>query len=316
MSEIIGHGEFKYEHLVEWQNLPEGMPLIETPGVAVNSKDEIHALTRNTEHPVMVFDSDGNFLRSFGAGVFSDRTHGITIGPDDSVYCADDGTHTITKFSLDGTLMVTFGEVGKPAEKWSGEPFNRPTHAAVSRNTGDVFISDGYGNSRVHRYSADGRYLNSWGEPGIDAGQFIRPHNIAVDGEDCVYVADRECHRVQIFDSGGEFIKMWGNIHRPDGMTFGPDGNLYIAELNGMTGVDDAPGLGHRVSVISPDGELLARVGDSLEGEVSGRFVAPHGIGVDSNLNVYVGEVSYTIRGQHMVPPREIRSLSKLRKVA
>ena len=315
MSVILGDGVFSYEALDGWEKLAEGVRLHECPGVAVDSTDRVHVLTRNKEHPVMVFDRQGDWLDSFGQGVFSERTHGITIGPDDMVYCADDGTHTITKFDPKGKLLMTIGTPGKPSEKWGGAPFNRPTHVAVSPNTGDLFVSDGYGNSRIHRYTADGRLLHSWGEPGIDAGQFIRPHNLAVDGEDRVYVADRECHRVQVFDSDGVFITMWSNIHRPDGITIGPDGNFYIGELNGMPGVDDAPGLGHRVSVLSPGGELLARLGHPDEGEEPGRFIAPHGIAVDSHGDIYVAEVSYTIRGSHMDPPRELKSLKKLRKV-
>src|SRR6266581_138683 len=271
MADTVGSGDFTYEHLVSWQKLPDGMKLTETPGVAVNSQDRVYAITRNTANPVMVFDSDGNFLFAFGEGVFSQRTHGILIGPDDSVFCADDGTHTITKFTPDGKLLMTLGTPGQPAEKWGGKPFNRPTHAAVSPVTGDLYVSDGYGNSRIHKYTGDGTLLMSWGEPGIDAGQFIRPHNMAVDDQDRVYVADREAHRVQVFEANGKFITMWNNIHRPDGMTLGPDGNIYIGELNGMGGVDDAPGLGHRVSILSREGKLLERIGDPDEGEKPGQ---------------------------------------------
>ena len=128
-------------------------------------------------------------------------------------------------------------------------------------------------------------------------------------------MADRECHRVQVFDADGTFVTMFSNIHRPDGMTIGPDGNLYIGELNGIPGVDTAPGLGHRVSIVSREGKLLARIGDPIEGEKPGQFIAPHGVGVDSKGDVYVGEVSFTIRGSKMTPPRELRSLSKLRRV-
>ncbi len=312
---IVGSGKFTYEALPTWQKLPDGVTLKETPGVAVNSRDEVYAITRNTDHPVMVFDREGNFLRSFGKGIFSERTHGIFIGPDDTVYCADDGTHTITKFTPEGELLLTIGTAGQPARRWCGEPFNRPTHAAVSPVTGNLYISDGYGNSRVHKFSPDGRCLLSWGEPGIDPGQFIRPHNVAVDAQDRVYVADRECHRVQVFDADGNFLTMWNNIHRPDGLTLGPDGNIYIGELNGIPGVDDAPGLGHRVSILSTQGELLARFGDPVEGEGPGQFIAPHGIAVDSHGDIYVGEVSFTIRGSRMNPPRELRSLCKLRRV-
>ena len=224
MSVTVGGGDFRYEALDGWPKLPDGVWLVETPGVAVDSGDRVFAMTRNTEHPVIVFDREGSFLRSSGQGVFSERTHGIFIGHDDTVYCADDGTHTITKFGADGELLMTIGTPGSPSRTWGGDPFNRPTHAAVSPNTGAIYVSDGYGNSRVHKYSPEGRLLLSWGEPGVDAGQFIRPHNIAVDSEDRVLVADRECHRVQVFDVDGKFITMWNNIHRPDGMTIGTMG--------------------------------------------------------------------------------------------
>ncbi len=315
MSVILGDGNFRYEALGEWEKLTDGVRLVETPGVAVDSKDQVYAFTRNPDNPVIVFDQDGNILRTFGQGIFGRRSHGIFIGPDDSVWCVDDGIHTITKFTPEGELLLTIGTTGQPSTIWSGEPFNRPTHAAVSPNTGDIYITDGYGNSRVHKYSPDGARILSWGEPGIDAGQFIRPHNVAVDAEDRVYVADRECHRMQIFDADGNFITMWNNIHRPDGMTLGPDGNIYIGELNGMGGVDDAPGLGHRVSILNRSGELLARFGDPEEGEEPGKFIAPHGIAVDSRGDIYVGEVAFTIRGSHMDPPKELKSLKKLRKL-
>ena len=315
MAVILGEGDFRYEALAEWEKLPDGMSLLETPGVAVDSKDQVYAFTRNPDNPVVVLDADGNLVRTFGQGIFGKRSHGILIGPDDSVWCVDDGIHTITKFTPEGELLLTIGTTNEPAPIWSGQPFNRPTHAAVSPNTGDIFITDGYGNSRVHKYTSEGERVLSWGEPGIDAGQFIRPHNVAVDSDDLVYVADREAHRVQVFDSDGHFVTMWNNIHRPDGMTLGPDGNIYVGELNGMGGVDDAPGLGHRVSILNRSGELLARFGDPEEGEEPGKFIAPHGIAVDSRGDIYVGEVAFTIRGSHMDPPRYPKSLKKLRKL-
>jgi len=316
MSTVIGTGEFMYEALADWPTLPDGVNLIETPGVAVDSQDEVYAFCRNTEHPMMVFDRDGNFLRGFGKGIFSDRTHGVLIGPDDTVYCADDGIHTITRFTREGELLMTIGTPGQASEKWSGEPFNQPTHAAISRKTRDIFITDGYGNFRVHKYSSNGEHIMSWGEPGIDPGQFILPHNIAVDDDDRVIVADRGAHRVQVFDPDGNVLDVWNNIHLPNGMTIGPDKNIYIGELTGRTeAVPTPPGMGHRISILSPDGQQLARFGHPEEGEEPGKFIAPHGIGVDSKGDIYVGEVSYAVRGSSMDPPRELRSLSKLRKI-
>lgn len=316
MTTVAGGPTFTYEAQTEWHRLPDGMTLHETPGVAVDAQDRVYALTRNTANPVLVFDPDGRLLTTFGQGVFSDRTHGILIGPDGMVYCTDDGTHTITKFTPEGELLLTIGTPGKPAPRWSGLPFCRPTQAAVSYRTGHIYVSDGYANARVHQFTPDGSLVRSWGTPGIDPGQFMVPHNIAIDRDDRVYVADREAHRVQVFDDAGHLLAVWNNIHRPCGLTVGPDGNIYIGELNGVGLVQDCPGYGHRVSVYSPQGVLLARFGAPEEGEEPGRFIAPHGIAVDSRGDVYVGEVSYTIRGRLLEPPRELRSFSKLRRLS
>ena len=310
MPDVYGQGDFRYKFVENWAKLPSGMTFKECPGVAIDSQDNVFVLTRG-EEPIIVLDRDGNFVRSFGKGHFSDnRTHGLYIAHDDSVLCADDGIHTIQKFSADGEKLMEIGEKNNPAPRWSGEPFNRPTSAAIHPGNGDIYVSDGYGNSRIHVYTGTGEYKFSWGSPGIDAGQFIRPHNIAIDGEANVYVVDREAHRIQIFDTQGTFITMWNNIHRPDSMVLWGE-HIYVGELNGMGGVDDAPGLGHRVSIFDLKGNLVSQFGDKNEGEGPGQFIAPHGIAVDSQGSIYVAEVSYTIRGQHMSPAKELRSLSK-----
>ena len=180
MAEVFGYGDFQYTFAEDWAKLPQGKRLLECPGVVCDSEDRVFILTRG-EDPIMVFDKDGNFLRSFGQGLFSNRTHGLYIAHDDSILAADDGIHTIQKFTPDGEKVMEIGERNHPAPRWSGQPFNRPTSAAIRPANGDIYISDGYGNSRIHCYTGDGQYKFSWGEPGIDAGQFIRPHNIAVD---------------------------------------------------------------------------------------------------------------------------------------
>ena len=301
------------EALSDWESLPDGMTLHETPGVSVAADDTVYALTRNTDNPVIVFSPAGEFIRTFGAGTFTNRTHAILAAHDGYIYCADDGSHTITKWTTEGELLLTIGTPGEPASRFSGDPFNRPTDMAVA-DDGSIFISDGYGNARVHKYSPTGDHLLSWGEPGIDPGQFMCPHNIALRGER-VYVADRESHRVQIFDLEGRLVALWNNIHRPCGLSIGPEGHIYIGELNGVGLMDGALGIGQRVTVLDADGNLLGRFGDAEEGEEPGRFIAPHSIAVDSRGDVYVGEVSYTIRGSRLDPPRELKSLKKLRRI-
>tara|TARA_B100001750_G_scaffold247378_1_gene272929 strand:- start:2355 stop:3299 length:945 start_codon:yes stop_codon:yes gene_type:complete len=313
MSEYFGSGNFLFEYIPNWAKLPAGWNFVECPGVAIDSQDNVYVLTRG-QHPIIVFNREGDFLRSFGEGLFTDRTHGLAIVHDDSLLAVDDGLHTIQKFSPDGELLLEVGNRNAPSPKWSGRPFNRPTSAAIMPSNGDIYITDGYGNAAVHIFSSAGLYKRSWGSSGIDAGQFIRPHNVIIDNEELVYIVDRECHRIQVFDSQGTFITMWNNIHRPDSMVLW-DKHMYIGELNGIVGVDDAPGLGHRVSIYDLHGNLVCRFGTPEEGEGPGQFIAPHGIAVDSRGDLYVSEVSYTIRGSKLNPPRELRSLSKYRRV-
>ena len=310
MTTVLGSGTFTFEVVEGWAKLPQGWSFKECPDVAVDSKDRVYAFTRG-EHGVIVFDRDGNFLSSWGEGVFG-NAHGICIGPDDTVYCVDNGDHTVRKFSTDGELLMTLGTKDQPAPRFSGEAFNLPTGLAVSHKTGDLFISDGYGNARVHKYNAEGRHIMSWGSSGIDEGQFVIPHNIAVDRDDNVYVADRECHRVQVFDPNGRLQAIWSNIWKPSGIRVGVDGNVYIAELLADSYYADAPDVGHRVSIYSQSGKLLGRLGDSQWGEGPGQFVSPHGIALDSRGDIYVGEVSWTMMGRILEPPRELRSLQKL----
>ena len=314
MGQVFGTSAFLYEFIPNWGMLPEGMRFLECPGVAVDSQDNVYVLTRG-EHPVIVFDRDGTFLRTLGEGQFSNRTHGLYIAHDDTLLIVDDGIHTIQLFSPQGKKLMEIGERNHPSPKWSGTPFNRPTSAAIMPSNGDIYISDGYGNAQIHAYSSKGEYKFSWGSSGIDAGQFIRPHNIAIDERNRVYVVDREAHRIQVFDAAGNFITMWNNIHRPDSMVLWPN-HIYIGELNGMPGLDDAPGLGHRVGIYDLEGNLMCRFGNEQEGEGPGQFIAPHGITVDSQGSIYVAEVSYTIRGSRMNPPRELRSLSKYARVS
>jgi DNA-binding beta-propeller fold protein YncE len=192
-----------FEPVDGWGQLPEGWRSPEAAGVAVDARDNVYLFTRG-EHPVIVFDREGRFLRSWGEGLVR-RAHAITIDADGTVWLSDDLHHTIRKFTPEGKLLLTIGDPDQPSELQGGKPFNRPTHVAICPRTADLYISDGYGNSRVHKYSPDGRHLFSWGEPGTDPGQFNLPHNLVTDEDGLVYVADRENHRVQIFDGQGHY---------------------------------------------------------------------------------------------------------------
>ena len=318
MAEIVGTGDFKYRIIENWAKLPDGWSFKEVAAVGIDSKDNVYTFTRG-EHPIIMFDRDGNFLRSWGEGQYP-RAHGVHMGPDDSLYLTDDGGHFVRKCSVDGKLLLEIGVPGKPAEYMSGDPFHRCTHTALSPK-GEIYVSDGYGNARVHKYSPDGKLLLSWGEPGTDPGQFNIAHNICTDVDGWVYVADRENHRVQVFDGNGKYETQWNNLHRPCGlyMPYSHHPVCYIGELGPSMAVNrNSPNLGARVSIVDHQGNLLARIGDPHPGLAPTQFLGPHGVAVDSCGDVYVGEVAWTL-WPGLFPneprPEPMRTLRKFEKV-
>ena len=181
--------QVNYKVVEGWEQLPKGFAHRDVAGVAVDQEDRVFLICRG-ENPVIVYDREGNFLRTWGKGDFSLRTHGIYVAPNGSIFATDDGNHTVRQFTPEGRLLMTMGTLNVPSDtgydgkttgsiKQAGPPFNRPTNVAIGPK-GDIYISDGYGNARVHMFSPSGQLKRSWGEPGDGPGQFRLPHGIAV----------------------------------------------------------------------------------------------------------------------------------------
>jgi DNA-binding beta-propeller fold protein YncE len=321
----VGSGEFCYDALAQWEELPAGWTFGEVVGVATDSKDRVYVFNRG-EHPVIVFDQEGKFLTSWGEGLFA-RAHGISIGPDDAIYCTDDSGHTVQKFSLDGRLIVTLGTRGVASKtgvidndyrtiRQAGPPFNLPTNLALSAQ-GEMYVTDGYGNARVHKFSPDGGLLLSWGAPGNGPGQFNLPHGIAVSSDGTVYVADRENSRIQLFSPAGEFLDQWTDVARPTEIFIDDRENFYVSELGWRAGLffgaqaPEPDPVGGRVSVFNRRGELQARWGGGLNPCAVGDFFAPHDIWLDSKRNLYVSEVVMTAGGAAGLVPQTCHTLQK-----
>jgi len=292
-----GDGEFRYELDEGWGRLPEGYEFHQVAGVAVDSDDNVYLFNRSA-HQMMVFDREGAFIKSWDQEFAG--PHGIHIGPDGNIYLAERDAHVITKWSMDGELLQTLGnrdqasDTGYGADrvvKQAAEPFNLPTGIAVTES-GDIFVSDGYGNSRVHKFDSSGNLLLSWGEPGTtEPGHFTLPHGVGLDADGRVLVCDRENHRVQVFDQDGNFLTMWTGFRQPTDVKVGPDGEVYVPELT------------HRFSIVDGEGAVLARWGGESSHD-PGQFVAPHGIAVDSRGDIYIGEVLEGQRIQKFVRAR------------
>ena len=321
----VGKMPFAYAANPGWARRPEGFTWSEVAAVATNSLDLVFVFNRG-EHPMMVYDRAGNFLRSWGEGVFA-RAHGLTIGPDDALYCTDDLDHTVRKFTPEGEPLLTLGTSGKPSDtgatsidyrtiRHAGRPFYFPTNVALSA-AGEIYVTDGYGNARVHKFSPAGQLLFSWGEPGSGPGQFHVPHGIAVDRQGTVFVADRENSRIQIFSPDGKFLREWTNIARPCQVAFDGVGNLFVAELGYRAGmwpgtVTPTPdATGGRVSVFDPGGGLLARWGGGENPTAPGDFFAPHDICIDTHGDLYVAEVTMSAGGNRGLVSPDCHSLQK-----
>ena len=215
---LYGTGKYSYELVDGWARCPEGYSFLNVGGLCIDSQDRVYVFNRGA-HPVMIFDREGNLLTSWGEGFFK-RTHGSYIGPDDAIYCTDDSSHTVSKFTPEGKLLLVLGTKDEPSDtgyvqqpdlyeslatiKRGGPPFNRPTGTALSLS-GEIYVTDGYGNARVHKFSPDGILLFSWGEPGDAPGQFRIPHSVWVDKRERVWVCDRHNNRILIFNDKGEF---------------------------------------------------------------------------------------------------------------
>jgi len=309
---MLGYGDLRYEEDPDWGRLPEGFSYREVPDVAVGVDGRVYAFSRGP-HRMIVLDRDGHLLTCWGEDLFV-RPHGVTVYHDGTLWCADDGGHTVRHCTTDGQVLLTIGTPGQPAEFGSGLPFNRPTKVGESPATHNLYISDGYGNARVHKYTPEGELLFSWGSFGAGPGEFNLVHMVATDAQGFVYVADRENHRIQVFDPDGNYVREWRNhLHRPCGLCIGPDQLVYVGQLAAPLPVNRSyPNLGARVSIHDLNGELICWLGSDHPGLEPGQFLAPHGVAVDAQGNIYVGEVSYTEYGSKQDPPREVRSLRKL----
>jgi DNA-binding beta-propeller fold protein YncE len=275
-----------YQPVPRWAKLPDDVKFAPVSAVATDSADRVYVAQRG-EHPVLVFDRDGKFLRSWGDDHLK-TPHGLRIDKDDNVWLTDIGNHQVLKFDADGKLLLTLGKKGKPGA--GPDQFDRPTDVAVAP-TGEFYVADGYGNARVLKFSRDGKLLKQWGKKGKGEGDFDLPHAICLDAKGRVYVGDRENNRVQLFDPDGKFLAQWTESGAPYGLFLTGDGRLFVAD-----------GRANWVKVLDQEGKPLGRFG--AKGDGPGQFIMPHMLCVDSRGAVYVAEVDGK-RVQKFVPGRE-----------
>jgi DNA-binding beta-propeller fold protein YncE len=279
----VGTGKYTYELVDDWARLPQSWVLGQT-GIVTDSRDRVYLFNRS-DHPLIVLDADGSYYTSWGEGVLS-SAHGMFIDQQENIYLPVMNSHVVLKYSSSGNLLMTLGTWDQPSDTgWSGNyrdpvkqaagPFHRPTDVAISPS-GDIYISDGYGNARVHRFTADGELQMSWGMPGKTApGEFHVPHGVWVHTDGRVLVADRENNRVQIFSPQGEFLTQWTDLARPCDIYIDAAGAVYVPELDGL------------ITILSLDGKILARwTSPTGTGDGDGG----HAVWLDSRGDIYINQ--------------------------
>lgn len=290
---IVGDGDYRYEVVPEWPKMPEAWEFGLVSDVAVDSADNVWVYSRG-EFPVTWWTPDGDLAGSWGWGMsdaFFKEPHGMFIDASGSIWFTEKQRHTVTKHDRSGKLLMELGNrdwaaVTVTHDGRHGEPFNSPTGVTVAPD-GRIFVSDGYGNRRVHRFAADGTLETSWGLPGKGPGQFALPHNIGIDEHERVYVCDRENNRIQIFDTDGTYLSEWTDVQGPGDVHFRGDGVAYVIEQGGN----------RAVGIWSLDGEVIARWHGDDAAQVLG---AVHGIWTDSAGNIYVAEIGTPEGGQRV----------------
>ena len=263
MAATIGMGDYRYEYQPGWARLLSGMSLQGPSGVAVDSRDRVYVFQRGGPPCVVVFNSNGSVQGVWQRreGVPADAHH-IHVGPDDTVYLVDRDAHQVLLYDTSGNPLRSLGTRDYADLQ---APFNHPADVCAAPS-GELYVADGYGNSSIHRFSAEGDYISSFGSPGSGPGQFRVPHSVRVSQDGRVYVADRENNRVQVFTADGEFLTEWTDFKCPMGVHIDANQVVYVT--------DQVP----RISIYTLDGELLAR-GRTFEGA--------HQVYTDSEGSIY-----------------------------
>ncbi len=248
--------------------------------------------------PVLLFDADGNAVKSFGAGIIA-WPHGMFVDADGNVWITDavgyapvpDGWgHVVFKFSPDGELLMTLGKKGVAGP--GPDTFNKPSDVLVAPN-GDIFVADGHdssGNNRVVKFARDGTYLGEWGTTGNGDGQFRDPHALAMDSQGRLFVADRGNSRIQIFDQGGKHLATWTQFGRPSGLYIDKDDVLYSTDSE--SNATRNPGWKRGIRIGSArDGFVTAFIPDPEPDQDNSGTSGAEGVAIDSVGNVYGAEV-------------------------
>jgi DNA-binding beta-propeller fold protein YncE len=286
-----------------WPKKPERFKWAQMAGITIDKQDQIYIFTRS-QPTVQIYKTDGTLVR---ASYMEDSSgsHFIRVGPEGYIWTANISEHVIRKYDTKGKLLLTLGAPGVAgADK---DHFDKPTDMAILPS-GDIYVSDGYGNRRVVHFDENGKYVNQWGEEGDGPGQFALPHAIVADSQNRLYVADRENARIQVFDTTGKLLAVWEDVVTPWGLCVTKKDEIWAC---GSSVKKDESG---KCLVLPPPDEILVKL--DVEGKVlsritlekttvptgkSGQLDWVHAVAFDSKGNLYLGDIQGR-RAQKFVP--------------
>jgi len=265
--------KLSYHPAEDFFHLPPDMNFGEVSGVALDHRGHIFIFNRGL-YPIIEFTHDGHYVRNLAQGLVG-SAHGLRIDSHDNLWITDVATHTVLRLNQEGHITMVLGRKDSPGE--TNALFNQPTDVAFGP-ADEIFVTDGYGNSRVVKFDRDGNFIKAWGSKGNAPGEFNLPHTIVIDKQNLVYVGDRENQRVQVFDLDGNFIKEWKHVGAPWGLELAKDGTLYMTD-----------GYVNRVLHLDTQGKILGVFGES--GKKPGQFMFAHSVAVSPDGVLYISEI-------------------------
>jgi hypothetical protein len=296
--------EIPFDSAPNFLKMPPNIYLGEGIGVATNSKGNIFVYTRSQDTRLFEFDKNGNYIREIGEGLYGFAfAHAVRVDKDDNIWCVDEGTNMVIKFNPQGRVVMVLGRrpeahgvhetpaPGSPIPPAQPYVFSRPTDVAWDA-AGNIFVTDGYGNSRVVKYDKNGRYITSVGSRGNKPGELNLPHTIATDAKGNVYVGDRSNRRIQVFDNDLKFKAIYDNVGAPWAVciTPGPHQYLYSSNSNPDNNNAEIAAVTGEIYKMELDGTIIGKFGSP--GKQLGQFSTVHEIDCRNENELFVSEIT------------------------
>jgi DNA-binding beta-propeller fold protein YncE len=259
--------------------MPEGFVMGRVSSITTDSDGNVYVFQRGKRaDPLIVFDKNGKYLRSWGKGMFV-NPHNVRFDPEENLWITDNQGHQVFKCTKDGKVLMTLGVKGQRGADETH--FGGPSDVAFAKN-GDFYISDGYQNSRIVRFSMEGKYLASWGRRGTGPGEFNVVHALAIDSTGKIYASDMLNDRIQIFDSDGKFLQQWTHLGAVPGLYMAANDELWVLAIRTHEENDASAGLAGKIMKI-----------DSATGNILGSITSPgHSIHMDKDHNIWIGSLT------------------------